>query len=304
MQNNGTIEAGSALNALAQSVNQWTVRQPQFKTPVPGLMLYRHDGPTEPTSGLYEPCVCVVAQGRKSVSLGEDTYVYDARNYLVSSLHVPGIFQVLDASPEQPFLGICLILDLREISQLVLDSHLPPPRREPSHRGMATGMVDLELISAFQRLVNLLSSEQDIPILAPLILREIYYRLLTGEQGARIRHMATTGSITHQIAQAISWLKENFRSSVSMDELAARVSMSASTFYQHFRTMTAVSPLQYQKQLRLHEARRLMLEERFDASTAAFEVGYESPSQFNREYSRLFGAPPMRDIASMRRTVA
>jgi transcriptional regulator GlxA family with amidase domain len=168
---------------------------------------------------------------------------------------------------------------------------------------MATAGVNLPLLAAFQRLVDLLDDEQDIPIMAPLIQREIFYRLLAGEQGDRLRQMVSTGSQTHQIAQAINWLKEHFRSAVPIDELAARVSMSSSTFYHHFRTMTAVSPLQFQKQLRLQEARRLMLEERVEAATAAFQVGYESASQFNREYSRLFGAPPLRDITNYRKAM-
>jgi AraC-like DNA-binding protein len=196
-----------------------------------------------------------------------------------------------------------LKLDQREISQLILDSRLPPPLRQPSSRGMATGEVSLPLLVAFQRLIDLLSDEQDIPILAPMIQREIFYRLLTGDQGERLRQMVSAGSQTHQIAQAINWLKEHFRLSVSIDELAAQACMSTSTFYHHFRTMTAVSPLQFQKQLRLQEARRLMLEERLEAATAAFEVGYESPSQFSREYNRLFGAPPLRDITNYRKSV-
>jgi AraC-like DNA-binding protein len=169
---------------------------------------------------------------------------------------------------------------------------------------MATGEVTLPLLTAVQRLIELLADEKDIPILAPIIQREIIYRLLVGEQGTRLRQIASTGSQSHQIARAIDWLKANFTQSLRIDDLAAQASMSSSTFHHHFRSMTALSPLQFQKQLRLQEARRLMLAERLDAATAAFQVGYESPSQFSREYNRLFGSPPLRDIAKLRQMSA
>ena len=172
----------------------------------------------------------------------------------------------------------------------MVDSNLPPPRAQQSSRGMATGEVTLPLLTAFQRLIDLLAEPKDIPILAPIIQREIFYRLLVGDQGARLRQMASAGSQSHQIARAIDWLKGNFTRPLRIDDLAAQVHMSTSTFHHHFRALTAMSPLQYQKWLRLNEARRLMLTERLDAATAAFQVGYESPSQFSREYSRLFGA--------------
>jgi AraC-like DNA-binding protein len=292
-----------ALAALGRSICTVLTSAGAVATAIPGLRLFRQDAPTLPQSYMYEPCVCVVAQGRKCVSLGKESYVYDANNYLISSLDLPGMVHILDASADKPFLGLALDLDQREMSQLILDGRLPPPRRQASSRGMATGEVNQPLLSAFQRLVDLLADEQDIPVVAPLIQREIYYRLLIGDQGERLRQMATAGSQADQIAQAINWLKLHFRSPVSIDELAAQVCMSSSTFYHHFRTMTAVSPLQFQKQLRLQEARRMMLEERVEAATAAFQVGYESPSQFNREYSRLFGAPPLRDINNYRRTL-
>jgi AraC-like DNA-binding protein len=253
---------------------------------------------------MYEPSVCFVAQGAKSVTLGDETYVYDARNYLISSLHLPGLVQIVEASREKPYLGLVLRLDLREISQLVLDGNLPPPRGRLAKRGMATGEVCPPLIGAVQRLVDLLSQKDDIPILAPLIRREIHYRLLVGEQGERLRQIALAGSQPHRIAQAIDWLKENFKQPLSVDDLAGKARMSASAFHHHFRAMTAISPLQFQKQLRLQEARRLMLERQMDAATAAFQVGYESPSQFSREYVRLFGTPPLRDVTKLRKFMA
>jgi AraC-like DNA-binding protein len=226
--------------------------------------------------------------------------VYDANHFLITSVDLPTVTQVTKATPEKPYLGLVFKLDRREISQLMADSNLPLPREQQASRGMATGKVTLPLLTAFQRLIDLLDEPMDIPILAPIIQREIYYRLLVSDQGARLRQIVSVGSQSHQIARAIDWLKGNFTQSLRIDDLAAKAHMSASTFHHHFRSVTAMSPLQFQKWLRLTEARRLMLTENHDAATAAFQVGYESPSQFSREYSRLFGAPPSRDITYLR----
>jgi AraC-like DNA-binding protein len=253
---------------------------------------------------MYEPSICVIAQGAKRVILGDDTYVYDAHHYLITSVHLPTVVQIIDASEEKPYLGLRLTLNLREISQMMVDSNLPAPRVQQSSRGMATGEVTPPLLNAFHRLVDLLSDEKDIPILAPTIQREIVYRLLVGDQGERLRQIASMGSQSQQIAGAIEWLKENFAQPLRIDNLAAKAGMSRSTFHHHFRSMTALSPLQYQKKLRLQEARQLMLTDHLDAATAAFKVGYESPSQFSREYSRQFGAPPLRDIKTLLQNTA
>jgi len=289
-----------ALEALGKSIARWIDKHDRLMTAIPGLSLFRRDEPTQLISGMYEPSICVIAQGAKRVLLGDDTYVYDAHHFLITSVHLPTVVQILKASREKPCLGLMLQLDQREMSQLMVDSNLPPPRAQQSSRGMATGEVTVPLLTAFQRLIDLLAEPKDIPILAPIIQREIMYRLLVGDQGARLRQSASAGSQSHQIARAIDWLQGNFTRPLHIDDLAAQVRMSSSTFYHHFRSMTALSPLQFQKQLRLHEARRLMLAEHLDAATAAFQVGYESPSQFSREYSRLFGAPPLRDITDLR----
>jgi AraC-like DNA-binding protein len=291
-----------ALEALAESIARWADQGDHIETAIPGLSLYRRIEPTQPTSGMYEPSICLVAQGAKRVVLGDDTYVYDERHFLITSVDLPTVWQIIEANREKPCLGLVLKLDLREISQLMVDSNLPLPRAQQSRRGMAIGEVTVPLLTAFQRLLDLLAEPKDIPILAPLIQREISYRLLVGDQGARLRQMASAGSQSHQIARAIDWLKGNFTTPLRIDDLAKTVNMSTSTFHHHFRALTAMSPLQYQKWLRLNEARRLMLTERLDATTAAFQVGYESPSQFSREYGRLFGAPPLRDINSLRQT--
>ena len=289
-----------ALEALGKSIARWTDKGGLLVTAISALSLSRRDAPTEPTSYMYEPSICLIAQGAKRVLLGDDTYVLDVHHFLITSVDLPTVVQIIKASREKPYLGLILKLDRREISQLMVDSNLPPPRAQQSSRGMAIGEVTLPLLVAFQRLIDLLAEPKDIPILAPIIQREILYRLLVGDQSARLRQIASAGSQSHQIAQAIDWLKRHYTLPLRIDDLAAHVHMSPSTFHHHFRALTAMSPLQYQKWLRLNEARRLMLTERLDAATAAFQVGYESPSQFSREYSRLFGAPPLRDITYLR----
>jgi len=295
---------GIAREALAQCIARWTEGGELNTTAIPGLSLFRRDEPTEPISGMYEPSICLVAQGAKRVLLGDDTYVYDPDHYLITSVHLPTIVQIIEARRDRPYLGLRLTFDLREVSQLMADSNLPAPRVQQSSRGMATGEVTSPLLNAFTRLTDLLSEEQDIPILAPVIQREIVYRLLIGDQGARLRQIASAGSQSHQIARVIDWLKGNYTEPLRIEDLAAQAGMSTSTFHHHFRSMTALSPLQYQKQLRLQEARRLMLTDHLDAATAAFQVGYESPSQFSREYNRQFGAPPLRDITNLRQMIA
>jgi AraC-like DNA-binding protein len=293
-------ELDNARNALGKSIARWSIKNDSVVTTIPGLILFRQDEPNKPTSLMYEPRVCVITQGAKRVMLGDDTYVYDAQHFLLTSVDLPTFVQIIEASLEKPCLGLVLDIDQREISQLMVDSNLPPPRPQQSSRGMATGEVTLPLLTTFQRLIDLLAEPKDIPILAPIIKREIFYRLLVSDQGARLRQMASAGSQSQQIARAIDWLKSNFTQPLRIEDLASQVNMSTSTFHHHFRAVTAMSPLQYQKWLRLNEARRLMLAEKQDATTAAFQVGYESPSQFSREYGRLFGAPPLRDITSLR----
>jgi AraC-like DNA-binding protein len=299
-----SVNMENEIKELVKRIARWTDKGELHTTGIPGLSLFRRDESTEPISGMYEPSICLVAQGAKRVLLGDDTYVYDAHHYLITSVHLPTVVQIISASRAKPYLGLMLRLDMGEISQLMVDSNLPAPRTQQSSRGMATGEVTLPLLTAFQRLIDLLDEEQDVPILAPIIQREISYRLLIGDQGARLRQIASAGSQSNQIARAINWLNGNFTEPLRIDDLAKQVNMSVSTFHHHFRAVTAMSPLQFQKRLRLNEARRLMLIEPLDATTAAFQVGYESPSQFSREYSRLFGAPPLRDIANLRQMAA
>jgi AraC-like DNA-binding protein len=293
-----------AFETLRESIARWTNTGNQFPSAVPALWLFREDQPTEPMSAVYEPSICMVVQGAKRVLLGNESYVYNDHQYLITSVDLPTFFQVIEASKERPLLGLKLTFDIQEVSQLLVDSNFPHHRAQQSGHGMATSEISMPLLSAFQRLIDLLDDEHDIPILAPIIQKEIMYLLLVGEQGARLRQIASAGSQSQHIAGAIEWLKNNFTQQFRIDDLASKARMSTSSFHNHFRSLTALSPLQYQKHLRLHEARRLMLSESMDAANAAFHVGYESPSQFSREYNRQFGAPPLRDITKLRQMSA
>jgi AraC-like DNA-binding protein len=290
----------AAYASPAESIARWTGKDNRLTTAIPSLTFHRWETPTEPTSYMLEPSICLIAQGAKRVMLGEDVYVYDANHFLITSVGLPVVAQVIEASVEKPYLGLTLELDQRTIAQLMVDGNLPLPRTRRASRGMAVGKVSAPLFSAFQRLIDLLDEPEDIPILAPLVQREIFYRLLVGDQGPLLRQITMAGSHSHRVARAIDWLKGNFDQPLRVDDLAARTGMSTSSFHHHFRSLTAMSPLQFQKRLRLNEARQLMLTDHLDAATAAFQVGYESPSQFSREYSRLFGAPPLRDITNLR----
>jgi hypothetical protein len=243
-----------ALDALGRSIARLTDTGDQLVTAIPDLSLYRRDAPTQPASYMYEPSICLTAQGAKRVVLGDDVYVYDARHFLITSVDLPAVWQVIKASREKPYLGLVLKLDRREISQLMADSNLPPPRAQQSSRGMAIGEVTLPLLTAFQRLIDVLAEPKDIPILAPIFQKEIAYRLLIGDQGERLRQMASAGSQSHQIMRAIDWLKSHFTGTLRIEDLATQINMSPSSFHHHFRALTAMSPLQYQKWLRLNES--------------------------------------------------
>ncbi|TOZ88981.1 AraC family transcriptional regulator [Vibrio parahaemolyticus] len=289
-----------ATQKLAKLIDRWTGDANQYDTPISGLRFSRWTTPTPPTSYTHNPSICLIAQGRKRVLLGEESFIYDANHFLISSVDLPIIANIIEASEEQPYLGLIMELDLTEISQLIIDSELAFTQSKEAQKGIAVGELSESLLGAFVRLAELLDEGQNIKILAPIIKREIFYRLLMSEQGTRLHQIVTAGSHSHQIAKAIDWLKNNFVKPLSVGDLASFTGMSKSSFYTHFRSMTSMTPLQFQKKLRLSEARRLMLTENLDAMAATFKVGYESPSQFSREYSRLFGAPPSKDIKSLR----
>lgn len=286
---------------LAARIARWTTGMELSATAIPGLLVYRWEAPSEPMSCMVEPSVALVVQGAKRVLLGEEAYNYDTRRFLITSLDLPVVANIIEASPQRPCLGLVFKLDQRVMAELMVQSRLAPPREQPTGRGLILGETTLPLLDAFGRLMALLDEPESIAALAPLIEREILYRLLVSDQGARLRQIASVGTHGQRIARAIDWLRTHYAQALRIDDLAASVQMSPSSFHQHFRSLTAMSPLQFQKWLRLNEARRLMLMEHVDASTAAFQVGYESPSQFSREYNRLFGAPPRRDIEGLRR---
>ncbi|EFO47651.1 AraC family transcriptional regulator [Vibrio parahaemolyticus] len=289
-----------ATQKLAKLIDRWTGNANQYDTPISGLRFSRWTTPTPPTSYTHNPSICLIAQGRKRVLLGEESFIYDANHFLISSVDLPIIANIIEASEEQPYLGLIMELDLTEISQLIVDSELAFTQSKEAQKGIAVGELSESLLDAFVRLAELLDEGQNTKILAPIIKREIFYRLLMSEQGTRLHQIVTAGSHSHQIAKAIDWLKNNFVKPLSVGDLASYTGMSKSSFYTHFRSMTSMTPLQFQKKLRLSEARRLMLTENLDAMAATFKVGYESPSQFSREYSRLFGAPPSKDIKLLR----
>ncbi len=269
-------------------------------TAVPGLSLHQRTGPTAPCAAAYQPGLIVMAQGRKRAELGPNTFIYDESRYLLTSLDLPTVSQVIEASRERPALAFSLTLQLPMVRELLTREDVPIPEAPPDRPAMTTGEVTEELLSACCRLMDLLGTPEDIPFLGGLIQREIIYRILQGAEGARLRAIATLGEQSHRAAKAIAWLKSNYEKPLRVEELAQMARMGVSTFHHHFREMTAMSPVQYQKQLRLQAARTRMLTDDLDASSAAIQVGYESVSQFNREYSRLFGHPPMRDIRVLR----
>ena len=297
MQNDLTA---TAIRELAGLIGQYAEADGIHATAIPRLSLIRSSLPTEPIHVLHEPAVCFVAQGRKQVMAGQSIYVYDSAKYLVVSVDVPVIGQILEASAEAPYLCLRLDLDPAAVGALMLEAKLPAAEGEQSGQALSLSFVTSELLGTVIRLVRLLAAPRDIPILAPLAEREILYRLLMGDQTSKLRQIALGENKLQQVNRAIGWIKRNFREPFSIDALASEARMSASTLHEHFKAVTSMSPLQYQKQLRLQEARRLILSQSLDAATAGHSVGYESPSQFSREYKRTFGAPPARDIARLR----
>lgn len=292
-----------ACEAMAAVIGRWTDGQMDCITPIPSLTLFRREAPMPPTACLVEPSIVLVVQGEKQMLVGGEAYAYDTQRFLVTSLDLPANSQVNVASPENPCLGLTMKFDLRIMAELIAQGGLPLPEQRVNSRSIGIGTVTPMLIDPFRRMLSLLDEPGAIPMLAPLIEREIHYRLLMSDQAARLWQIASVGSQGHRVSRAIDWLKMNYTATLRIDELAAYVRMSTSSLHHYFRQLTAMSPLQYQKWLRLNEARRLMLNEDSDAASAAFNVGYESPSQFSREYTRLFGAPPKRDIDELRRKV-
>jgi AraC-like DNA-binding protein len=266
------------------------------------LALTRGSVPTVCMPTVYQPCLAIVVQGRKRALLNDEVFHYDALNYLVVSVTLPAMGQVLEASPEHPYLSLRLNLDLEEIARLVLELGDRGPSPVTADRGLFVARLDEALLDAVLRMVKLLDTPEDIDVLAPVVQREIYYRVLRGELGSHLVDLAQSEGGNHRIVRAIEWLKQHYAAPLRIEELADAVHMSPSALHHRFKSVTAMSPLKYQKQLRLHEARRLMFADGMECATAGHRVGYESASQFSREYRRLFGAPPRAEIARLRET--
>ncbi|MBX9407630.1 AraC family transcriptional regulator [Pseudomonas baetica] len=288
---------------LAAIIRRNTTDDGSYATAIGSLFMSRHTKSHDFAPVLAQPALCIMAQGRKEVRLVDEFFNYDPLNYLVVSVSMPLSGRVVNVSPQDPILAVRLDIDPAEITALIADAGpLGVPTR-PTGRGLYVEKIDSAMLDAVLRLARLLDAPKDIAMLAPLIRREILYRLLRSPQGHRLYEIAIANSQSHRISQAIKWLNGNFEQPLRIDDLAKAVNLSVSTLHHRFKAMTAMSPLQYQKQLRLQEARRLMLAEGLEASAAGYRVGYESPSQFSREYSRLFGAPPLRDLARLRLSV-
>ena len=266
----------------------------------PNFRLARSSKPTEPIHSLYQPAFCGVAQGRKQALLGEEIFRYDPGHFLIYTVDLPLTFRVEEASKDRPYLGFRLNLDAALVASVMMESGMEPKKGDVSLKAMDVSPLDANLLDAVVRLARLLDTPDEAKVLEPLIVREIVFRLLAGGQGARLSHLLAVGADTRRISKAIGQLRQNFDQPLRMDDLARELGMSVSGFHHHFKSVTAMSPLQFQKQVRLQEARRLMLGEDLDAASAGFRVGYEDPAYFSREYKKLFGAPPQRDIAKLR----
>lgn len=272
-------------------------------TAIPGVSLIRSGTPTMPMPAVYEPTLCLVAQGRKQAMLGTTAYVYDPAKYLIASVDLPVMGSVIEASEAVPYLCLALDLDTTELSDLVLRHPLPEENGSVPPSGIALNDTTPELLDAAVRLAGLLDSPGDIEVLAPLVIREILYRLLTGNGNSIIRQMAQADSRLNQIAKAITWLRSHYNETCRIDDLVDIAGMSRSSFHTHFKAVTSMSPLEFRNQLRLQEARRLMVTEAVEAADAGYRVGYESPSQFSRDYARMFGMPPAKDAWRLRGAV-
>jgi AraC-like DNA-binding protein len=295
-----SIDLDSLQGELAARVSTFATLDGSHDTRISGLTTMRASRPSLPLPSVYEPCLCIVVQGRKQARLMDETYVYDPLNYLVVSVTLPVVGQIIEASEERPYLCLRISVDRKLIGELLLQAGPTLVQQRESDRGLYVAKTDAGLLDAVVRLVRLLDQPRDANVLAPLVMREIHYRALSGELGARLRDLCIIDSQIQRIARAIDVLRSRFAEGFRIEELASLAHMSPSSFHHRFKEVTAMSPMQFQKQLRLHEARRLMLIDGLEAAAAAYRVGYESPSQFSREYRRLFGAPPRQEIDALR----
>lgn len=296
MKNERRSEPEKASSLLKEKLLRWAPAPGVHRTAVEGLRISRRDEPVNCENSFSDPLVAVIVQGFKRSIIGSEEYRYGENQCLVAGVDMPSTSYITSASPERPFLVVSLTLDKALITRLAAETALPGGPDKGCRKGISVADVDPDVLDAFLRLVELLERPEQIPVLAPLITREIHYRLLAGPQGGHLRRLNTHGTQGNQIAKAITWLRANFKEPLQVDRLAGFVNMATSTFHRHFKEVTSLSPLQFHKRLRLYEAQRLMLAESENATSAALAVGYESSTQFNREYKRLFGEPPKRDM--------
>ena len=292
-------EVSEMLTELARRILAYTESPGEYATPISGLMLFRQNAPSACYLAFVEPSLMVFVQGGKLIKLGGSEFLCDESSFLLACIDVPIQSQIIAASEDRPQLSMRLRLDMTTVREVLSREDIPQPKTPAERRGLALGQMTAGLIAASIRLIDLLDTPGDIPFLGHLIEREIIYRILQTPQGERLRTIASTGNLSHRAAKAIAWLSENYAKPLRMEELAEIARMGVSTLHHQFRALTAMSPLQFQKELRLRVARERMLRDGLDATSAAYEVGYESVSQFNREYSRFFGQPPMRDIKAI-----
>jgi AraC-like DNA-binding protein len=302
----GAYEAQHAQANRAELVERiaQAVRDDGRVEPLNGLYLFRASSPTELLHSVYTPAFCVIAQGSKEVFLGEERYQYDPAHYLLTTVELPVVSQIREASKEQPYLSFRLQLDPALVGSVLVEADLPSPRGEGEVKAIDVSPLDASLLDAVVRLIRLLESPTDARVLAPPVTREIIYRLLMGAQGARLRHIAILGGDTHRIAKVVDLLRKDFKEPLRIESIAQALGMSISGLYHQFKAVTAMSPLQFQKRLRLQEARRLMLGEHLDAASAGSRVGYDDAAHFNREYKSVFGLPPMRDVERLRQAAS
>jgi AraC-like DNA-binding protein len=289
---------------LAALVGKYSNGDGIHASAIGGVQCIKLSEPHMQLPSVYQPCVCVIVQGAKQVLLEEEIYRYAPPQFLAVSVDLPLVGQVVEASRDAPYLCLAIDIDVKQISDLITQSGDAAWSRGDTQRGLFVGELDVATQDAVLRLARLLDTPRDIPVLAPLALRELHYRLLSGPYGATIAQMAIAGSNTHKIGQIIRRIKTKIAEPIRVEDLASMANMSPSSFHQHFKAVTAMSPVQYQKRLRLTEARHILLAGNADAASAAYRVGYQSVSQFSREYARMFGAPPMRDLAELRKPVA
>ncbi len=286
---------------LARLIERFSSQDGVHATDIPSLYFIRSSNTTVPIYQVHEPALCIVAQGRKVVMLAEESYYYGISDYLVVSVDLPISGQVIQASAEAPYLCLRLNFDPHQVLDLINEPACSANPSTGSRRGLYVSQTNLPLLDAVVRLVRLLENPQDVAVLAPLVIREILYRILQGNQGESLKQLVMTGSHSNRITEVIQRIKQDYDKPLRIEELSQLANMSPSSLHRHFKEVTAMSPMQYQKQLRLQEARRLLLSASADAADIGFQVGYESPSQFSREYARLFGLPPISDIKRLRR---